>query len=408
MGLGVAQPPAILEALAKRAATGGLNGARLYYLLSMADAGRSVLRYELRHAIRPMSLFHGTIERALDVRAAAAGALPIDLIPTAFSQVPRILCDQLEVDTLITSVAPMDEDGNFSLGTNADYAHAVAQRARRVLLEVNPRMPRVSGNCMIHRSRVTALVDNEHELIEIASALVRPQDAVIGDLIAELIEDGACLQMGIGAIPEAVCSALSGHRHLGIHTELMTPALAALIKCGAVDNSRKQLHAGKSIFTFAMGDKRFYDWLDRNDALEGHPVEYVNDPAVIRQHERMVSVNATLQVDLSGACNSEHMAGRQYSGSGGQLDFVRGASAAPRGKSIICCHSTAANGTVSRIVANLTGPVTTPRNDVGFIVTEIGVADLRGKSVRERADALIAIAHPDFRESLDLKAHQAR
>ncbi len=367
MGLGVSQPPAILQALAERASAGQVSGLSLYYLLSAELAGQSVLRHDLRLAIRPMSLFHGSIERSLDDCRAADQCPPVDFIPSAFSQVPSILRDQIGIDTLITTVSPMDDEGNFSFGTNTDYAHAIAQSAKRVILEVNAQMPQVDGNCKIHVSRVTALVSNDCELINVPRARSRAADDAIGVRVAGLIEDGACLQMGIGAVPDAVCAALHGHRHLGIHTELMTPALAALMRSGVVDNSRKSLHPGKSIFTFAMGDRPFYRFLHRNPGIEAHPVEYVNDPAVISRNGAMVSVNATLQVDLTGACNSEYMGGRQYSGSGGQLDFVRGASASPGGKSIIACHSTAAAGTVSRIVPWLDGPVTTPRND-----TQIG------------------------------------
>lgn len=400
MALGVAQPPALLSALAERGAAGTIEGASLYYLLSTATAGQSVLRRDLNHCLRPMSLFHSAVERALDHLAAQEQAAAIDIIPTAFSRAPRLLCDDIGVDTLITQVAPMDGNGEFSLGTNVDYALAAAHRAERVIVEVNRNMPRTFGRATIPLSAVTAIVEHDSSLVEVPAVPRRPEDDAIGAIIAGLIDDGACLQMGIGAVPEAVCDALSGHRHLGIHTELMTPGLAKLMQDGIVDNSRKAIHGGKSIFTFAMGTKPFYDFLDGNADLEAHPVDYVNDPAVIARNPDMVSVNATLEVDLHGACNSEVVNGRQYSASGGQLDFVRGASSAPGGKSIIACHSTASRGTISRIVPRLNGPVTTPRNDVHIIVTEYGWADLRGKSVSERAKALIGIAHPKFRDQL--------
>lgn len=400
MALGVAQPPALLEALASRAAAGGIADASLYYLLSTAIAGQSVLRRELNGRLRPMSLFHSSVERTLDMEAAKRGGSPVDLIPVAFSRASRMLCDKIGVDTLVTQVAPMDANGEFSLGTNIDYAHAVARRCKRVIVEVNRHMPRTSGLSTIPFSAVTAIVEHDRPLIEIPSARRRPEDDAIGAIIAGLIENGACLQMGIGALPEAVCAALCDHRHLGIHTELMTPGLAELMRTGVVDNSGKTLHRGKTVFTFAMGDRSFYEFLNDHPDIEGHPVGYVNDPAVIASNPNMVSVNATLEVDLQGACNSEVMNGRQFSAAGGQLDFVRGASASPGGKSIIACHSTAARGTISRIVRSLTGPVTTPRNDVHIIVTEYGWADLRGKSIRERAEALIGIAHPRFRDEL--------
>lgn len=404
-GIGIAQPPALLEAIAEAAGAGDIGDLAIYYMLSLADAGRTVLRSDLRHAIRPMSFFHGTIERELDRLALRNGTESVDIVPCAFSQVPNALTRHIGVDTLIATVAPMDDHGNFSFGTNADYIFRVGQTAKHVLLEVNREMPRTLGECAIHISRVTALIENHVPLIEVPLATAKPEDIAIGKIIAGLVDDGACLQMGIGAVPDCVCSALKGHRFMGIHTELLTPSLAGLIESGAIDQSRKTLHHGKGIFTFAMGNRKLYDLLDNNPALEAHPVDYVNSPAVIARNDNMVSVNATIEVDLSGACNSEMLDGRQYSGSGGQLDFVRGAYASKRGKSIIACHSTAAGGTRSRIVPRLSGAVTTPRNDTHIIVTEYGWVDLKGKSAKERAKALIAIAHPDFRESLEGSAY---
>ncbi len=401
MGLGVSQPPKLLEALADRAAAGEVEGIRIYYLLSTSVAGRTVLRPELRQRIKPVSLFHGPNERVLDRAAAAQGAAPIDVIPTAFSQAPRVLTRHVGTDTLLTTVAPMDAEGCFSLGTNTDYALAVSQTAPRVILEVNSNMPRVHGHCRIPIGAVTALVENDAPLVEIPAAATRPQDEAIGAIIAGLAHDGDCLQMGIGAVQDVVCAALHGHRHMGIHTELMTPGLARLMADGVVDNSRKTLHPGRTVFTFAMGDAALYRFLDGHPDIEAHPVDYVNDAAVIERNANMLSVNATLQIDLQGACNSECVDWQQYSAAGGQLDFVRGASSAPGGRSIIACHATAARGTVSRIVPRLDGPVTTPRNDTQVVVTEFGWADLRGKTLAERARALIGLAHPDFREGLE-------
>ncbi|TGY88782.1 acetyl-CoA hydrolase/transferase family protein [Marinicauda algicola] len=403
LGLGVAQPPALLRALAGRVEAREVSGLLLYYLISTANA-EPVLRTELRDRIGPVSLFHGANERRLDKEAERLGLPPIDFLPTAFSQAPDVLSRQVDVDVLLTTVAPMDEDGCFSLGTNTDYALAVSRSARQVILEVNPAMPRVRGDCRVPIDRVTALVENPVPLLEVPPAAADEIDVAIGRLISNLVEDGACLQMGIGTLPDAVCAALGDHRHLGVHTELMAPGLAQLMRRGVVDNSRKAVCPGRTIFTFAMGDRDLYEFLDNNPAIEAHPVDYVNNPAVIATNDRVISVNATLEVDLQGACNSEQLGGRQFSGAGGQLDFVRGASASKGGKSIIACHSTAANGTASRIVARLSGPVTTPRNDVQYVCTEYGVVNLRGLSLAQRAKALIAIAHPDFREALEQEA----
>jgi itaconate CoA-transferase len=235
---------------------------------------------------------------------------------------------------------------------------------------------------------------------------VERTDAEIGRLIADLIPDGACLQMGIGALPSSVCASLTDRKNLGIHTELLTPGLAELIASGVVNNRMKATYPGRSVFTFALGDRKLYDLLDDNPAINSLPVQVVNDPQHIAKNDNVISVNATLQIDLTGACNSEHMRGRQYSGAGGQLDFVRGASASRGGKSIIACHSTARGGALSRIVPALTGPVTTPRNDTHIVVTEFGWADLRGKSAAERARAIIALADPAFREDLSRAARE--
>lgn len=406
MGLGFSQPPAILAALAERARTGQVDAVSLYYLLSTSIAGQTVLTDDLMGAIRPVSLFHSAIERGLTARAREAGRPnPVAFLPTSFQQTPRVL-REVGVDTLICTVSPMDDQGFFSFGLNTDYSRPVSDHAERIILEVNPAMPRVHGDCLIHVSRVTALVENAVPLPELPVAPAAPNDLVIGGLIAELIEDHATLQMGIGALPNAVCAALGDRRDLGLHTEMLTPGLAQLMQDGVITNARKTLHPGKGVFSFCMGTRATYDFLDGNPNIEAYPVDYVNDPAVIARNDRMISVNATLQVDLTGACCSEYLNGRQFTASGGQLDFVRGAGASCGGRSIIACHSTAAKGTVSRIVPRLDGPVTTPRNDVHFIVTEHGRADLKGKTDAERARALIDIADPAFREDLERSARQ--
>jgi itaconate CoA-transferase len=406
MGLGFGQPPALLAALADRARAGEVDGIRLYYLLSTGIAADTVLKDDLMGAIRPVSLFHSAIERGLEARARAAGKPnPVDFIPTSFQQAPRVL-REAGVDTLVCTVSPMDDEGWFTFGVNTDYSLPVSRHAERIILEVNPAMPRVHGDARIHVSKVTALVENAVPLPELPVAEPHANDLAIGALIAELIEDGATLQMGIGALPNAVCSALRDRRDLGIHTEMLTPGLVRLMQDGVITNARKTLHPGKGVFSFCMGTKETYDFLDNNPDLEAYPVDYVNDPCVIARNDKMVSVNATLQVDLTGACCSEHLNGRQFTASGGQVDFVRGARASNGGRSIIACHSTAAKGTVSRIVARLDGPVTTPRNDVHFVVTEHGRADLKGKTDAERARALIAIADPRFRAELEQAARE--
>jgi itaconate CoA-transferase len=357
--------------------------------------------------IRPWSLFHSAVERRLEQRAFEEGRpSPVQFIPTGFQQSPRLLCDEVDVDTLVCTVSPMDADGFFSFGTNTDYAKPVSETARTIIVEVNPHMPRVYGDCTVHVSRVSGIVEHAAPLLAVPKAEPQPADLAIGRIIADLVEDGATLQMGIGALPNAVCDALKNHRDLGVHTEMLTPGLVELMQVGVANHTRKTLHPGVGVFAFSMGDQNTYDFLHENRGLEARPVSYVNDPAVIARNARMVSVNATLQIDLSGACCSEYLNGRQFTASGGQLDFVRGAYGSDGGKSIIACHATAARGSCSRIVARLDGPVTTPRNDVHIVVTEHGWANLKGRSTGERARALIALAAPEFRDGLTAEARR--
>ncbi|MCT2401124.1 acetyl-CoA hydrolase/transferase family protein [Novosphingobium mangrovi (ex Huang et al. 2023)] len=400
MGMAVAEPPALLAALANRVEAGDLADMRLWYFHSMAHAAQSVLRRDLLGRVRPHCMFLSSVERALIKADPTVYEHLIDFVPTAFSASPQLLREEIALDTCVTMVSPMGKHGYFTFGTANDYTSVAARAARRLIVEVNPLMPRVFGESPLHVSEVDAIVEHRSPLIEVNERAGAVEDEMIAETIAGMIDDGACLQMGIGNLPAEVCRRLTNRKDLGIHTELLTPALAALMRCGAVTNRCKTTFPGRSVFTFAMGDTAFYDWLDDNQAVYSLPVDVVNDPRHIAKNDNVVSVNATLQVDLSGACNSEHMLGRQYSGSGGQLDFVRGANASSGGISIIACRSTARDGAVSRIVPKLEGPVTTPRNDVHWIVTEHGAANLRGKSLRERAEAMIGLAHPKFRDEL--------
>ncbi|WP_188643646.1 acetyl-CoA hydrolase/transferase family protein [Tsuneonella deserti] len=401
MGMAVAEPPALLQALANRVEAGAVADLKLWYFHSLDHAARTVLRYDLLDRISPHCMFLSRVERAIMREAEARGeAPPIEFVPVAFSEAPRLLSERVPLDTFIVTVSPMDRHGWFTFGVGNDYGSTAARSAKRLIVEVNPHMPRVFGDAMLHISEVDAIVEHSIPLAEIEARQPSPEESAIAQTVAGMIGDGACLQMGIGGIPDAVCALLQDRRDLGIHTELLAPGLAALVRSGAVTNWRKVTYPGRSVFTFAMGDAALYELLDDNPSFHAAPVNIVNDPRHIAKNPGVVSVNATLQVDLSGACNSEHVTGRQYSGSGGQLDFVRGAAASAGGKSIICCPSTAKDGTVSRIVPQLTGPVTTPRNDTQIVVTEFGWTDLKGKSLRERAEALIEIAHPSFRQDL--------
>ena len=400
MGMAVAEPPMLLAAIANHVDSADINDIKLWYFHSMNHAGDTVLKPEMLDRIHPRCMFLSSIERKLLKAQRPGDKNPIEFVPVAFSDSPRLLSEQVPLDLFVTTVSPMDEHGWFTFGTSNDYSSSTARSAKKLVVEVNRNMPRVFGESLLHISEIDGIVEHDALLEEVPLPLISAEQEIVAAIIADMIDDRACLQMGIGALPAAVCALLKDHKDLGIHTELMTPALASLIQCGAVTNQAKTTYKGRSVFTFAMGDCAFYDFLDDNPAMHSAPVNIVNDPKHISKNRNMVSVNATLQVDLGGACNSEHLMGQQYSGSGGQLDFVRGATASKGGKSIIACQSTACGGTVSRIVTQLNGPVTTPRNDTHIVVTEYGWTDLRGKSLKQRAEAMIGIAHPKFRAEL--------
>jgi itaconate CoA-transferase len=408
MGMAMTEPPALLKALADRAAAGRVDNLKLYYFESTRIAGETVLRYELTERIQPYCMFVTDVERALIKRGEQDGRKKVlTYVPSNFSQSPRILTEHIGIDTFLVTVSSMDEHGYLTFGTGNDYSSKVARAANHLIVEVNNQMPRVYGSLAeLHVSEVEAIVENNAPLHELPVHKAAAEDPVIGKMVAEMVPNGACLQMGVGALPDLVCAQLRDRKDLGIHTEALCPGMIDLINCGAVTNRRKRLNQGKTVFTFAMGQKTMYEFLDNNPAVESHPVDYVNDPGVISQNESVISINAALQIDLTGAVNAEHMLGHQYSATGGQLDFVRGAYASRGGKSIIACHSTAAKGKVSRIVARLDGPVTTPRMDTHIVVTEFGWTDLKGKASTERAKALIALAHPEFQAGLTAGAKE--
>jgi itaconate CoA-transferase len=408
MGMAMAEPPALLKALADRAEAGQIEALKVYYFEATSIAGKTILRYELNEHIQPYCMFVSATERALIKRGMEDGGRKvINYVPSNFHQAPRLLTEEIGIDTFVCTVSPMDRHGYLSFGTGNDYSTKVARAAGRLIVEVNENMPRVYGaGAELHISEVDAIVENHVPLLELPIRPAAPADEAIARTIAGLVPDGACLQMGVGALPNLVCAALKERNDLGIHTEALNPGLVDLICAGVVNNQRKTIDRHKTVFTFAMGQKAMYDFLNDNPAVESQPVDYVNDPRVIARNDNVISINATIQIDLTGACNSEHMLGHQYSASGGQLDFVRGAFASKGGKSIIAAQSTAAKGKVSRIVARLDGPVTTPRIDTHYVVTEFGAVNLKGLSSTERANALIGLAHPDFREALTESARE--
>ena len=405
MGMAASEPPALLRALEDRVKRGAIEELRVYYSHSVAAAATTILKYDYMNLIKPHPFFPTVVERSLSERGRQDGKRVVFYMPGNFSAMPRTLAN-IGIDAFVMMVAPMDKAGFFSCGTNGDYTIPTAHVAKKLIVEVNPKMPRVFGDSSVHISEVDAIVENESPLFVVPSRDSTEMDEVISNLIIEMVPDGATLQIGIGGVPSAVCKALTNHKDLGIHTELMMPSLVELIRSGAVTNRLKKLNQYKNVFTLAAGDEAFYEFLNDNSSMEAYPVDYVNDPYVIGRNDRVISISAFLEVGLDGAVNSEAIQGRQYSAPGGQLDFVRGAQLSKDGKSILTAYSTAAKGAVSRIVPKVQGPTTDPRADTQYIVTEYGVADMSGKSTGERADALIAIAHPKFRDELRQAARE--
>jgi len=327
-----------------------------------------------------------------------------DYTPCFFNEVPRLFTNgSLPVDVALIQVSPPDNHGYCSLGVSVDYTRAITLHGETVIAEVNEQMPRTYGNSFVHVSHLDYIVETSLPLVELKPPRIGDIEEKIGYNVGELVEDGSTLQLGIGAIPDAVLLFLKDKKNLGIHTEMFSDGVVELVENGVITNSAKTLHPGKAIATFLMGTKKFYDFINNNPFLEMHTVDYTNDPFIIAQNKKMVSINSALQVDLTGQVCADTIGYKQFSGVGGQVDYVRGASRSEGGKSIIALPSTAAKGTVSRIVSHLDegAGVTTSRNDVHFIVTEYGSADLRGKTLNQRAKALIGIAHPDFREPLE-------
>jgi len=327
----------------------------------------------------------------------------VDFTPSYFSEMPQLIDrDLMPAEVVFTQVSPMDQHGYFSLGIAADYTMAAIRKARAVIVEVNENVPFAFGNCHLHISQVTALVENNEPVLEVGLPTIGPVQEAIGKYVADMIEDGSTLQIGYGGIPDAVVMQLTHKKDLGVHTEMIGDGILTLVEAGAVTNRRKNYLPGKMVATFALGSKKLYDWIDRNPMFEMHPVDFTNDPYLAGQNDNLVAINATLEIDLLGQCGSESLGPIPYSGTGGQSDFVRAANRSKGGKAFIVLPSTAKDGAISRIVPTLTPGthVSTSKNDINYVVTEYGVAQLRGKTAKQRCQALIAIAHPDFRAEL--------
>lgn len=367
----------------------------IYHMLCLGEG--LYLAPEVKEHFRHRTNFASSISREAIAENRA------DFMPCFFFEVPYLFRrKQLPVDVAAIQITPPDVMGNCSFGLSCDYTKPAAEEARIVIAEMNEHLPHVGGDNFIHISQIDYIVPCANPLPEIFPAKVGEVEKTIGEYCAELIEDGATLQLGIGAIPDAVLTLLHHKKDLGIHTEMFTDGVIDLVQRGIINGSRKTLHHGKLVATFLMGSKRLYDFVNENPAVELYPVDYVNNPGVIMQNRNMVSINSCIEVDLMGQVVSECIGTKQFSGVGGQVDYVRGAMLSPGGKSIMAMPATAAKGTVSRIVPFLThgAAITTSRNDVDYVVTEYGIAHLKAKTLKERAKSLIAIAHPNFRERL--------
>jgi 4-hydroxybutyrate CoA-transferase len=351
------------------------------------------------------SIFAGNMTRE------AVNSGRADYTPCFFFEVPRLFRNgYLPVDVAMIQVSPPDEHGFCSFGVSVDYTKPAALCAKTVIAAVNPNMPRTLGDSFIHVDDLTYIVETNDKLIELPRPHITEIEQAIGRNVAMLVEDSSTLQIGIGSLPEAVLQSLGNKRDLGIHTEMFSDGVVELVEAGVITNKTKTLHPGKMICSFLMGTRKLYNFADNNPMVEMRPVDYTNDPFIVSMNDRMISINSALQVDLTGQICADTIGYRQYSGVGGQVDFVRGSSRSKDGKSIIALPSTAANGKISRIVSRLDegAAVTTSRNDVQFVVTEYGAADLRGKTLRERAKALTDIAHPCFRKELAREAASTR
>ena len=325
-----------------------------------------------------------------------------DFTPCFFYELPSVLRkDDFKVNAAMVQVSPPDEFGYVSLGVSVDYTLAAIEQADTVIAQVNENMPRTFGSSFVHVSDIDWFVEKTEPLVELQPPNITEIEKRIGEHCASLIEDGSTLQLGIGSIPDAVLLFLKDKKDLGIHSEMLSDGVVGLIEAGIVNNRQKSIHKGKTIVGFLMGTRKLYDFVHNNPGIEMHPIDYVNNPTVIMKNYKMVSINSCVQVDLMGQVASESIGLKQISAVGGQMDFVRGANMAEGGKSIIAIPSTA-NGKFSKIVPFLDegAAVTTSRNDVNYVITEYGIAQLKGQTLRERARRLINIAHPDFRDGL--------
>lgn len=388
-----ATPYKLLEALAEHVMY--LHDVQLLQLhLEQADV---LAKPELEGHLRNRCFFASKPTRPLINQNKA------DYVPMFLSEIPKLFRrGEQPIDVALIQVSPPDRHGYCSLGVSVEATLAACRAAKTIIAQVNPRMPRTHGDAVLAWRDIHHAVELESEIPQLYAKETNPTYDQIGRYIAGLIHDGDCLQMGIGAIPNAALGCLGKHQHLGIHSEMFSDGVVPLVEAGVIDNSRKTIHTGCLVTGFVLGSRSLYDFVDDNSNVQFLDIEYVNNPAVIRKNPQTVSINSAIEIDLSGQVCADSIGNQIYSGFGGQVDFVTGAQLSKKGRSIIALPSTAMKGTQSRIVPNLSqgAGVVTSRAQVDHIVTEFGVASLRGCSLRERAQKLIQIAHPDFREGL--------
>jgi len=391
---GNSTPQPLIEAMIRRAPV--LKDVEVISMLTLGDAPYT--RPEFAGTFRHGGLFLGGNVR----EAVQAGRA--DYTPIFLSEIEGLfLSGEMPLDVVLMQVAPPDEHGYLSMGTCVDCTLTAARTGKVVIAEVNDRMPRTYGDCVLHVSEIDMLVETSRTLLQLPREVYTDEaHRRIAEHVAELVPDGATLQLGIGGIPEAVLSCLGNHRDLGLHSELLSDAIIPLIESGVINGRRKTLHPGKAVVGFILGTQVLIDYLRDNYFFELHPISYTNDPFVIAQNDRMVAINSAIQVDITGQVCADSIGTRPYSGVGGQPDFIRGAARSKGGKPIIALPATAKNGTISRIAPVLDpgAGVVTSRADVHYVVTEYGVAYLHGKSIRQRTEAMISIAHPKFRNEL--------
>ncbi|MBN2244172.1 MAG: acetyl-CoA hydrolase/transferase family protein [Acidobacteria bacterium] len=396
-----AAPRTLREALARR--KNELRGVTLMHGLLIEED--PLARAEMAGHFRHNSLFVGFADRDA-VQSGRADYLPVFL-----HEVPGLFTSRrMPINVVILHTTMPDEHGFMSLGTEVLAARAALENAETVIVQANEKMPRTLGDSFIHISSVHRIVEVSEELPVLEKKGYTDVEKRIGEHIGEMVEDGSTLQLGIGGIPDAVLAALRDKKNLGIHTEMISDGVKEGVEAGFITGSKKTLHPGKVIGTFVLGSRQLYDYVNNNPVFELHPTNYTNNPLIIARNEKMVSVNSAIEIDVTGQVCSDSIGPYIYSGFGGQVDFVRGASMAREGKPIIALPSTARNGTVSRIVPYLKkgAGVVTSRADVHYVVTEYGAANLHGKNLRERFQALTAITHPDFREDLEKAARERK